>query len=193
MCVCVCEKEREWDKHTIHSKYLSAICFTIQGYISVIHPHQYLLISSILVTAAPCSLEWLCHRSFRYFPIESLLVIFRAASTHFCAHRHWVFSIWPSSPFLYSVFRLLTAVNTWAGSSALWHLVGWNLCEWPEMSRCKREELGCLFPSVISVFVVQYLWHSIGLVVPWHGIEPIFPALAGRFLSTVPSEKSRHL
>ena len=36
------------------------------------------------------------------------------------------------------------------------------------MSQCKREELGCLFPSVISVFVAQYLWRSIGLVAPWH-------------------------
>ena len=31
------------------------------------------------------------------------------------------------------------------------------------MNGCKREELECLFPSVISVFVVQYLWLSIGL------------------------------
>ena len=36
------------------------------------------------------------------------------------------------------------------------------------MSVCKREELGCLFPLVISVFVIQCLWCRIGLVAPWH-------------------------
>ena len=41
----------------------------------------------------------------------------------------------------------------------------------------------------------QYLWHT-GLVAPWHvglpgpGLEPVSPALAGGFLTTVPPGKS---
>ena len=65
------------------------------------------------------------------------------------------------------------------------------------VSSVAEHRLTSLRALVIAVCRLQWLWLG-GLVAPsmWNltrpGMEPVFPALAGRFLSTVPPGKSRN-
>ena len=87
-------------------------------------------------------------------------------------------------PFLLQGNPLDPGVKTQSpGSPALqtWFFTLWAIRKWGLVSSCAG--------SVVAACMGLVAPRHVGILVPWLGVEPVFPALVGRFLTTGPPGK----